>query len=218
MRSELLTPEVAEERVWIAEAVHARRQAENRSRYLAQESGAKVLHQYAVTLPDLLQTRAYAREAVAADPYRPPAEAWVEARVAERVERQDLLFRQPAPEVRVILDEAVLRRPAADPAVWRDQLSHLTSCVDLELLVLQVLPLSAGLHGLLDGSLTLLWQAHGGALAWRESGPGCELTDLPDDVLRFRLAFERVRDRALTPAASKELIERLAHEAEAAVP
>jgi hypothetical protein len=218
MRNGLLTPDVAEERVWIAEAVHTRWLAENRSRYLAEEASAKVLHQYAATLPDLLQTRAYAREVVAADPLRPSAKAWVEARVSERVERQDLLFRQPAPEVRVILDEAALRRPAADPKVWRDQLSHLAGCVDLELLVLQVLPLSAGLHGLPDGSLTLLWQSHGGALAWRETCAGSELTDEPDGVLGLRLAFERVRDRALTPAASRELIERLAREAEAAVP
>jgi hypothetical protein len=213
MRNELLTPDVAEERVWIAQAVHARWQAEKRSRYLAEESSAQVLHQYAATVPDLLQTRPYAREVIAADPGEPSAEAWIEARVSERVDRQDVLFRQPAPEVRVILDEAALRRPAADPKVWRDQLSHLTSCVDLDLVVLQVLPLAAGLHGLLDGSLTLLWQGHGGAVAWREGGAGCALTEEPAEVLGLRLAFERIRDRALPPGASKELIERIAREA-----
>lgn len=214
MRNELLTPDVTEERVWIAEAVHSRWQVENRSRYLAEEAGARVLHQYAVTVPDLLQTRAYAREVIAADPDEPSAEAWVEARVSERVDRQDMLFRQPAPEVRVILDEAALRRPTADAKAWQEQLSHLTSCVDLDLVVLQVLPLAAGLHGLLDGSLTLLWQSHGGAVAWRESSAGCELTEEADKVLGLRLAFERVRDRALRPGASKELIERIAREAE----
>ena len=216
MKNELLTPEVVEERVWIAEAVHARWQVENRARYLAEEAGAKVLHQYAATLPELLQTRAYAREVIAADPERPSVDAWIDVRVAERVDRQDVLFREPAPEVRFIVDEAALRRPAVGPGVWRDQLCHLTSCVDLHLVVLQVLPLSAGLHGLPDGALTLLWQGHGGAVAWRESSVGAELTEDPEKVLRLRLAFERVRDLALSPGASKELIERLAREAEAA--
>ncbi len=214
MKNELLMPDVAEGRVWIAEAVHARWQAESRSHYLAEESSARVLHQYAATLPDLLQTRAYAREAIAADPDRPSVDAWIDVRVAERVDRQDVLFREPAPEVRIILDESALRRPAADPGVWQDQLCHLTSCVDLNLVVLQVLPLSAGLHGLLDGSLTLLWHGHGGAVAWRESSVGSELTQEAEQVLRLRLAFERVRDLALTPGASKELIERLAREAQ----
>jgi uncharacterized protein DUF5753 len=216
VKNELLTPDMAEERVWIAEAVHARWQAESRSRYLAEESSAKVLHQYATTLPDLLQTRAYAREAIAADPESPSVEAWIDLRVAERVDRQDVLFREPAPEVRVILDESALRRPTADPKVWRDQLCHLTSCVDLNLVVLQVLPLRAGLHGLPDGALTLLWQGHGGALAWQETRVGGELTEDPEKFLRLRLAFERVRDLALTPGASKELIERLARAAEEA--
>jgi hypothetical protein len=204
--SELLVAEDTEGRVALAGALQVLRNQEHRSLFVRKEASACFVQQYALTVPDLLQTRDVAREVVAAAPGR-PSEAEVAKRVDARIARQDVLFRQPPPDVRVILDEAALYRPTAEVSVWREQLSHLVSCVELNLVTLQLLPLSAGVHGMMDGSLCLLWQQDGGAAAWLESATGCELTEDPQKVAAHRLAFERIRERALPAAATRRLIE-----------
>jgi len=70
----------------------------------------------------------------------------------------------------------------------------------------QVLPFSAGAHHHMTGSLTLLWQRDGSAVAYKE-GNGCSrLIEDPDEVLRQRLSYDRLRDLALSPSDSLALI------------
>ncbi|WP_446686786.1 DUF5753 domain-containing protein [Plantactinospora siamensis] len=60
--------------------------------------------------------------------------------------RQRLLVRRlpPAPDLDVILSEAVLRRPVPDRMVWRDQLHALRDNGLLPNVRIRVLPLAAG--------------------------------------------------------------------------
>ncbi|MEU5345047.1 DUF5753 domain-containing protein [Streptomyces sp. NPDC020766] len=120
--------------------------------------------------------------------------------------RQLLLRRTPAPNVRFTVDEYAFRRPAATAQTWQEQLLRIEAVAKWPNVVLQVLPFAAGTHHLIDGSLTLLWQQDGSAVAYKEGNGGGELVDDPEGVLRHRLSYDRLRDLALPPSDSLTFI------------
>jgi hypothetical protein len=136
----------------------------------------------------------------------------IEEQVALRMGRQELLYREPVPSIRVILDEGALRRPVPDAKVWTDQLSRLLDAAELPSVALQVLPYAAGVHDLMNSHLTLLWQRVGDPVAYVEGNSFGELIDDPDKVLSFRWSYDLVRDAALTPEESTAFIKRLLEE------
>lgn len=56
------------------------------------------------------------------------------------------------------------------------------------------------------GSLTLLWQKDGSVVAYNEGDNNGVLTDDPEEVLRHRLSYDRLRDMALPPSESLTFI------------
>ncbi|MEU8992809.1 helix-turn-helix transcriptional regulator [Streptomyces sp. NPDC048558] len=179
------------------------------------EATARVMWMFQLRVPGLLQTEDYARAVLSglsgAQTTAGNGEE-VEEQVALRMGRQELLYRDPAPNVRVILDEGALRRPAPNVKVWADQLSHLLEAAELPNVVLQVLPFTAGVHDLMDSHLWLFWQRTGDAIAYVEGNGFGEVIDDPDKVLSFRLSYDLVRDAALTPAESTAFVKRLLEE------
>ncbi|MFH8416716.1 helix-turn-helix domain-containing protein [Streptomyces collinus] len=180
--------------------------------FMRLEATARVMRKYAPGVPGLLQTEAFARE-VLSDAEATDTEA-VEEQVAARLGRQLLLSKSPAPSVRFIIDELAFRRPAADEETWAGQLQHIGSVARWPNVVVQVLPFAVGVHELMGkGSLTLLWQEDGSALAYTEGDSGGLLMDSPDDVMRHRLSYDRLRDLALSPSDSlafiKDVLEEL---------
>lgn len=176
--------------------------------FMQYEEGAVIMHKYMEVMPGLLQTEDYARVVLSSAQNRWSPEE-LEEQVAARVGRQELLRRTPAPNVRVILNESVLRRPTADPKTWADQLTHLVEAADRPAIVLQVLPFSTGVHDLLGGSLSLLWQADGSGVAYLEGNKLGQLTEDPQAVARHRLSYDRVRDAALSPSASVDFVRKI---------
>lgn len=174
--------------------------------FMRYEADAVIMHKYMQAIPGLLQTEEFAREVLSAAP-GPLGEGEVEEQVAARVGRQELLRRDPAPHIRVLLDESVLRRPAADPEVWRGQLEHLVESAGKPSVVLQVLPFAAGVHDLMGGSLSLLWQSDGSAVAYLEGNKFGELIEDAERVCTYRLSYDQIRDRALSPPDSVAFIE-----------
>ncbi|MFH8467328.1 helix-turn-helix domain-containing protein [Streptomyces sp. NPDC017991] len=183
--------------------------------FMELEATASVMWKFQLAVPGLLQTEGYAR-AVLSGLSGAQATAgngdYIEEQVAARMGRQELLYRQPAPCVRVILDEGALRRPVRDAQVWADQLSRLVEVGELPSVALQVLPFTAGVHDLMGSHLTLMWQRVGDPVAYVEGNRIGELIDDPDKVLAFRLSYDLVRDAALTPAESMAFIKRLLEE------
>lgn len=172
--------------------------------FMRLEPMARIMHVFTLGIPGLLQTEGVARESLSG---APEAEAEVvEEQVVARMGRQQLLYRKPAPAVRIIIDEYALRRPVPNAKMWQEQLTHLIDTADLPSIVLQVLPFSVGAHHLMDGSLTLLWQEDGTSVAYTE-GNGCaELIEDPAAVTRYRLSYDRLRDQALPPPESTGFI------------
>ncbi|MGH3314095.1 MAG: helix-turn-helix domain-containing protein [Streptomyces sp.] len=179
--------------------------------FMRYEADAVIMHKYMQVMPGLLQTEEYAREVLSAAPGL-LSEGEIEEQVAARVGRQELLHRHPAPNTRVILDESVLRRSAADPEVWCGQLKHLVVSAGQPCIVLQVLPFTAGVHDLMGGSLSLLWQADGSAVAYLEGNKFGELIEDAAKVNAYRLSYDQIRDRALSPPDSVAFVERILEE------
>lgn len=183
--------------------------------FMELESTARVMWMFQLRVPGLLQTEDYARAVLSglsgAQTTAGNGEE-VEEQVALRMGRQELLYRDPPPHVRVILDEGALRRSVPDAKVWADQLSHLLEATELPNVRLQVLPFTAGVHDLMDSHLWLFWQRTGDAVAYVEGNGFGEVIDNPDKVLSIRLSYDLVRDAALTPAESTAFVKRLLEE------
>ncbi|WSQ10174.1 helix-turn-helix domain-containing protein [Streptomyces sp. NBC_01231] len=183
--------------------------------FMELEATARVMWLFQLRVPGLLQTEEYARAVLSglsgAQTTAGNAEE-VEEQVALRMGRQELLYRESAPSVRVILDEGALRRPAPNARVWTDQLSRLVEAAELPSVALQVVPFTAGVHDLMDSHLWLLWQRVGDPVAYVEGNGIGELVEDPDKVLAFRLSYDLVRDAALTPVESTAFIKRLLEE------
>ncbi|WP_030857963.1 helix-turn-helix domain-containing protein [Streptomyces sp. NRRL S-37] len=178
--------------------------------FMRLESTANVVHMYTPVIPGLLQTESYARVLLSMWPQRNEEE--LEEQVAARIGRQELLHRNPRPTVRAIIDEAALRRSVADPQTWADQLTHLLFAAAQPSITVQVLRFSAGVVPVPGGSLHLLWQPDGSSVAYLEGSSSGDLLDEQDDILTYRLAYDRIRDMALTPRDSVTFIERILEE------
>ncbi|MFE2373665.1 helix-turn-helix domain-containing protein [Streptomyces sp. NPDC059398] len=174
--------------------------------FMRLEQAARIMHLFTLGIPGLLQTEEVARALLSGGQETESEAEQVEEQVIARLGRQQLLHRNPAPSVRIIMDEYALRRPVTDPEAWMAQLEHLVQVAQLPLVTLQILPFSAGAHHLMDGSLTLLWQEDGSAVAYTEGNRCAELMEDPADVTRARLSYDRLRDLALPPSDSIDFI------------
>jgi transcriptional regulator with XRE-family HTH domain len=175
-------------------------------RFMELEATARIMWKFTPGIPGLLQTEDFARGVLSGAQTTADGDEAIEEQVAARLGRQYLLRQKPEPDVRIIMDEFALRRPAARGKTWHDQLLHLEAAAMWPNMALQVLPFSAGAHHHMNGSLTLLWQRDGSAVAYKE-GNGCSrLIEDPDEVLRQRLSYDRLRDLALSPSDSLAFI------------
>jgi len=93
--------------------------------YLGLEAAATVIRSYEVQfVPGLLQTADYARAVILLGHRHAPADE-IDRRVSLRMDRQRILTRRDPPQLWVVMDEAVLRRPVGGRDVMRRQLEAL---------------------------------------------------------------------------------------------
>ncbi|MET9399367.1 helix-turn-helix transcriptional regulator [Kitasatospora sp. NPDC002965] len=162
-------------------------------------------------VPGLLQTPDYARALFeSAQPLRKAAEN--EEMVAARMSRAELLDRKSAPMYWAVLDEAVLRRPVGGEAVMAGQLRYLAALFQARKALIQVVPLTAGAHSLMVGSLSLMTFEDAPPTAYVEGLLTGNLVDDPALVDQCSLAYDLVRAAALSPEASLALIESAAED------
>ncbi|EST37412.1 DNA-binding protein [Streptomycetaceae bacterium MP113-05] len=173
-------------------------------RYMALESEAVSLWHFAVSvLPGLLQTPGYAREVLAAGGLKGKE---LEQQVEARMGRRELLEGDDAPPFRTILSEAVLRTPLRDVGEWRAQLEYLAEVAERPNVTMQVLPLSAGMHGLDSTALMFLRLPGGLTVAYTENAHRGELIEADAPVERLQRAYDAMRDLALSPAESQKFV------------
>ena len=185
---------------------------ENFDVYLGLEEAAAQISWYEPELvPGLLQTADYARAVIGAS----NAEDETGRRVQLRIERQALIRRPTAPlELRVALNESVLRRPIGGHEVMAAQLDSLAEAAKLPNVSLRVVPFSAGLHhGVMTGPFELLRFPLNGdgqdsepATVFQDGYTGALFLDKPAEIERFRNAFEAIWAAAANETNSATLI------------
>jgi transcriptional regulator with XRE-family HTH domain len=183
--------------------------------YVPLEAAATRVHDFTVTyVPGLLQTADYARALFEASWRQRSADA-LEREISVRMIRQQRFTDAEDPlKLVAVVEEAVLRRPVGGPAVMRAQLLHLVEAAALDAVTFQVLPTAVGAHPGVDGPFTILQFGELGEpdMAYVEHLLGAVHIDKEQDVAGARLAFDRVRSAALSPADSVALVERVAAE------
>jgi transcriptional regulator with XRE-family HTH domain len=113
--------------------------------FLGYESSASVIRNFEPLLvPGLLQTEEYARTVLSLIFSQEPQK--VDPLVDLRIERQELLIREPAPNFHFIVDEAVIRRVAGERDVMRRQLRQMLELSERENITLRIVPFEKGLY------------------------------------------------------------------------
>ncbi len=158
----------------------------------------------------LLQTQDYARAVLRELQPRQTAEQ-VDRQVDLRMARQRRLEEEPALDLWVIHDEAVIRRAVGGPVVMRGQLARLQEVAARPGLTLQVLPFESGAHAGLGGPFSILEfpDRSDSRVAHVESVGGFIYMEKEREVRACSDAFDRLRAAALAPGASADLITRV---------
>ncbi|MGW2558211.1 helix-turn-helix domain-containing protein [Streptomyces sp. NPDC001514] len=173
------------------------------------EAEATALHEYSnQTVPGLLQTGEYARALFS---QRQPLldEETIGKRVSDRLARQQLFERWPAPTFSYVLEEVVLQRPIGGRTVHEGQLRRLLRVGRLRTVELQVMPTDREEHPCMGGSFILLTPKGRSQVAYTESYGHPRLVIDTEEVRVFGERYGSMRAQALTPRESLALIEKL---------
>ncbi|MFY1692416.1 DUF5753 domain-containing protein [Plantactinospora sp. WMMB782] len=190
--------------------------------YVGLESAAERIRSYeAELIPGLLQTEEYTREVVRVFGVHRSAEER-EQRVAIKLERQHLLRRRlpPPPDLRVILNEAALRRPLAEAKAMAQQLHHLVNVsTELPNVSVRVLPFSAGLHPAGAGAFLIFDFDEGRthpepSTVYSEGATGAIYLDKPSELVTYERIWAGLDEAALDAGQSHRLITAIAEEYE----
>jgi hypothetical protein len=182
--------------------------------YVGLEAEAATIYGYdAEFVPGILQTEDYAW-AVHRAQLIGATNDQINRLVKVRMARQEVLSSSDAPQLWLILNEAVIRRIVGDATVMQEQLGHLIEASRLPNLTLQVIPFNAGAHAAMDGSFSLLSfpEPNDPHIVYIEYHTGALYLEKQAEVERYRLMFDHLRASALPVDASRALMARIAAE------
>jgi transcriptional regulator with XRE-family HTH domain len=176
--------------------------------YVGLEQGASSLSIFqSAVVPGILQVPDYTRAVHQAGVPRLDDFA-IEERVEERRTRQQILTGDDPPEVEIILDEPVVRRPVGGPRVMRGQLNHIIDTADRPNVTVQIVPLEIGAHPTLESNFTILnFNGQAPTVVHTESIAGQMYLERQPDIERLQSAFRELQERALSPKGSVQFLE-----------
>ncbi len=182
--------------------------------YVDLESAATLIRTYEGQLvPGLLQTADYFRATIAGMMLqRSPEE--VERRVALRLARQQLLERPDGPRLWAVVEETALRRTIGDSQVMRGQLERLVDATRLESVVLQLVPVSVGVHPAMTGAFSILRFADQELpdLVYVEHLTDALYLDKRDDVAQYTHAMDSISMLAAPPGRTVDILQQILKE------
>lgn len=159
-------------------------------------------------VPGLLQTEVYARTLLRTRVGDTHAE--IEEMVALRMDRQAVLDRDRPPTLRVVLDEAVLRRPVGGSTIMHDQLMRLCEMAQRPNIVLQVVPAATGAYEGLRGPFVIASFAGEPDVAWQDAAVFGQFVDGGDGIGNVIAAWDTIKSEALPRGASLDLVKEVA--------
>ncbi|MEU2547337.1 helix-turn-helix transcriptional regulator [Streptomyces roseolus] len=177
--------------------------------FAKEEARAVAAHYYEVqAVPGILQTPAYARSLFE---HRRPMldEETIETRIADRISRQAVFERWPAPTFTFVLEAAVLLRPFGGREVHREQLQRILEVGQRRTVELQVLMLDRDDHPYLGGAFTLLTPPGRREVAYTEIYGHARLITDPEEVRQHSERYGILRSQALSKRESLTWIEKL---------
>lgn len=134
----------------------------------------------------------------------------IEEQVGARLKRQDVLLREPAPMVWVIIDDGVLRRRVGGPQVMREQVNRLVEAARQPNIVIEVVPAGVGEYLGLLGSFAIADFADIPSVGYQDGPAGGQMVEAPHSVRGLDLTWNTIRAETLSRAASLVLLEEAA--------
>ena len=125
--------------------------------------------------------------------------------------RQQLLAHETPPRYRALLDEAVLHRQVGGPAVMEAQLDRLLESADGQVII-QVIPFDVGALASTDSNFDFLEFGENSSqkiVVFVEGLFSNRYQERPIEIERYREAIEYLRDAALNPRESANLINKI---------
>ncbi len=182
--------------------------------FISLESQASAMRTLETSVvPGLLQTPEYARAVTRAAVSGLTDEAGadderLDALVAVRLARQDVLHADPPLRLSAVLDEAVLRREIGGPEVMARQLARLTEAARLPHVRLQVLPFAAGEHIGITGPFVIFSFSRTSDLdvVVLDHLTSSLYLERKEDLRAYTEAFNALRIHALSPEESLDYI------------
>ncbi len=177
--------------------------------YLGLEQVATAITSYTMYyIPALLQTEEYTKTIIKAIAPKMDPDVLLQ-RVEVRMRRQQRLEEDNRPRYRVLLDEAVLHRRVGGPTVMAAQLDRVLEVARRDRVSVQVIPFSVGAHSAQDSNFILFEFAENtnqSSVVFVEGLTGNQYLEKSADVARYREAFDNLRDSALSPRDSVQLV------------
>lgn len=175
--------------------------------FVGLEEAATAMKMYqSTTIPGLLQTSDYARAMCGVLVPEVSAER-TEEFVEVKRRRQGRLSGEPPLPLSVILDEAVLHRAVGGPVAMARQLDHVVEATRIYQITIQVIPYGAGAHAAMDSTFSIMEFADPvPPVVYVEGLVGWIYIERPQDVARYEHVFNLLRNSALSPKDSIELI------------
>jgi transcriptional regulator with XRE-family HTH domain len=171
-------------------------------------------------VPGLLQIPDYARAMHKANVPEMSA-GRIDELIQVRLTRQRSLAKEPPLQLSAILDEAVLRRLVGGYRVMRDQVRHLANAAQWPNVTIQIIPFSAGAHPAMESTFDILEFGDTAlpSVVYVEGLAGNMYLERLPDLQRYEQVFDYLRQIALSPQDSIELLAETAEQYDrAAVP
>ncbi|WP_342668033.1 helix-turn-helix transcriptional regulator [Streptomyces roseoverticillatus] len=182
--------------------------------YVGLESDARTMRAWhSRVVFGLLQTESYARALfMTAKHVEERTSEFVDESVALRMERKAILTCEDPVELRVILDEAALRRMVGNPAVMREQYAEIERVAALDHVTVQIIPLSRSTFRAAANFVLLEFDYNLDPVVMEEGPAVMTVSDRKREVGKYGRRFDAMRDGALAPAQTAEFLHRLARE------
>ncbi len=176
--------------------------------YLALEAEAVRISEWeAQVVPGLLQTDEYALAVIETGADIDDT-ATIQRRLAVRMARQEVLRRDPPPNLRIVIDQGVLLREIGGREVQRRQLAKLHESSNAPGVELLVLPFQAGAHaGLIESFLIMEFPDDTrNPVVHIEGLTGGLFRVKPEEIDVYQDAFDDLAERTLSPEESRTAI------------
>ncbi len=185
------------------------------SMYVSLEGEATLIRSYEPHfVPGLMQTEEYARGVMESGAIGQTGPEGIERHVALRMQRQELLTRDDAPRLWVVMDETAVLRPVGNVKMMRAQIDKLLETTQLPNVTLQIAPFSSGPHAGTYGPFVLFRFAMPELpdMVYSEYLTGAVYLDARAEVATHLEVMDRMAAQAATAHRTREILRDLRKE------